>query len=357
MKTVHIIHHPQYTPNQDAFLYPLHSNVNRFREYGIQLVFFSTLSDAHLDCDTVLFTSKFFSKWWRDKGFDAIAGQLLRAKALAKQVIWCDISDSTGTTHFLVLPIVDRYLKSQLLKDKSLYLKKYVGSRIFTDFVHQHWGIRDEVADEPHLNAIVEPDWLAKLTLSWNSGMHYYGRGWVQLRRLQHWLRGGLQIQPNFWRKPSAKRHILCSCRIGTSYPRETVAYPRRMIKSKLQRVVPTQKISLRKYFKEMMHSVSGISPFGLGEISLRDFELTRCGAAMIKQNMQHLETWPNLWIAGESYLDFSWDLSDLNDKVDYAKANPHEMMLLAEQAQNIYQACFTEEGMNNFCQRFIEIV
>ena len=45
----------------------------------------------------------------------------------SKMVLWCDTSDSTGTTQFEVLPYVDRYLKKQIYKDMSIYTRKVWG--------------------------------------------------------------------------------------------------------------------------------------------------------------------------------------------------------------------------------------
>ena len=77
----------------------------------------------------------------------------------------------------------------------------------------------------------------------------------------------------------------------------------------------------------------------------------------MIKQNMNHLETWPNLWIENKTYLPFEWDFSDFEEKIDFIFSNPEKMVELANHAQRIYKNVLcTEEGNQEFCNRFAQI-
>jgi len=73
---------------------------------------------------------------------------------------------------------------------------------------------------------------------------------------------------------------------------------------------------------------------------------------------MNHLETWPNLWIENETYLPFSWDFSDFDEKIELIYQRPEEMVGLAHQAQIRYRNLLcTEEGHQEFCERFVEFV
>jgi hypothetical protein len=115
------------------------------------------------------------------------------------------------------------------------------------------------------------------------------------------------------------------------------------------------QKMSRRKYFQEMETAHAVMSPFGFGEISLRDFELTLCGAACVKQNMDHLDTWPNLWRSG-TYIPWKWDFSDFEDVVRSLPDRKEELMECAENAQECYRNLLaTDRGHQEICDRFIE--
>jgi hypothetical protein len=120
---------------------------------------------------------------------------------------------------------------------------------------------------------------------------------------------------------------------------------------------VPTAKISLSEYFSELRNSQIGVGPFGVGEITLRDFEIIICGAALIKPDMNHLETWPNLFQPDETYVPHKWDLSDLKEKLNGLIGNPDLRIQLAMKAQKNYKEAVSPEGLANFADRLIGIM
>lgn len=358
MKTINILHSKAFSPNENAFLAPLRRGEKTLKQENVSLNFFQQIEDALFDCDVLFLSSKFFGPWWRRYGFERIKDVLLRAKSHANRVFWFDLSDSTGTTHFKVLPYVDKYVKAQTLKDRTRYQQKFYGMRPTTDFYHHTFGIEDAILDEPHLNIMPSNSDLQKIHVGWNSGLTYYGR-WRHYVEYAAWREQRLHrlLKPSFT-SPRHKRKILCSGRFGCTYERETVSEPRRRIKEKLHGQIPMNKVNMHEYFREMRQSYACLSPFGLGEISLRDFEIVLSGAAMIKQNMDHLDTWPNLWQTGKTYLDFSWDLSDLESKITYSKSHPEEMRALANAAQETYRAAIRQKrGPGSFTQHLLDLI
>ncbi len=348
---------PTQSPNQYAFLSPIYRAKTSLLDQDLT---FRVYTDHQMlvEADVLCVSSKYFSSWWQQQGFTAIADFLQAARQRFNKLVWFDLSDSTGTTHFDMLPYVDTYVKGQLLKDKSQYRNTWVGARVFTDFCHQYWGINDVQADEAHLNHLpAEFALLDKVKLGWNSGLAYYGSGWQWLYRMQSLVIFSHKLVSQRWLVPSMHRPIPCSCRIGTDYNRNTVAHPRQLIRERLRYLMPTDKLSIKKYFRELAQSIAAVSPFGLGEISLRDFELIRSGVAIIKQNMDHLETWPNLWQPDKTYLNFAWDLTDLEATVEQAIADPTKMVNLAEQAQTHYAFHFTQDGSRMFAERLLKLV
>jgi len=358
VRQIHLLHENYYNRNGEAFLFPLKYNRRRLLDRGIALRFYSRIVPSLIDCDVLCLSSKFFGPWWAESGGAGIIKFLHKARKSAASILWFDLSDSTGTTHFRVLPYVDQYLKNQVLKDRSAYKKTFYGSRLTTDFYHRRFGIQDVDSGPPHLNHIPHDKDLKKVGVGWNSGMAhygYYGLLWGQL-----WHRTSVvpRFYPMRWWSPSLHRPIRCSCRIGESYARETVAFARREIRKRLRGRVCVDRISKSKYFKGLTQSIAAISPFGFGEICYRDFEIVISGAVMIKQQMNHLETWPNLWIGNETYLPFAWDFSDFDEKIEFIFQHPEEIVELASQAQIRYKNLLcTEKGHQEFCERFVEIV
>lgn len=358
MNKIHVLHNTIFSPNENAFLAPLRRIEKMLKQENINFDFFNQIEEALFDADILFLSSKFFSPWWRRFGFERIKDFLLRAKSQNNRIFWFDLSDSTGTTHFKVLSYVDKYVKSQILKDKIRYQQKYYGMRIATDFYHHKFDIDDAILDEPHLNVLPTNEELDKIHVGWNSGLAYYGR-WRHYAEQITWHKHQLHrlIKPRFY-SPTKKRNISCSGRFGCSYERNTVSEPRRRIKRKLQKIITMNKVNMREYFYEMRNSYACLSPFGLGEISLRDFEIVLSGAAIVKQNMDHLETWPNLWETGKTYLDFKWDLSDLESKIDYVKSHPEIMRDFANAAQKKYHtALFKKYGTGSFTEYLRELI
>ncbi|KKU12544.1 MAG: hypothetical protein UX17_C0046G0010, partial [Parcubacteria group bacterium GW2011_GWC2_45_7] len=320
--------------------------------------FYSSISPKLFDCDVLCLGSEFFKSWWEESKREDLFKFLEDAKRKVGRVVWFDTGDSTGSAKFMVLPYVDYYAKNQVLKDRQGYKKKYYGSRIFTDFYHQQFEINDQDPGAPHLNHIPNEEDLKKIGIGWNYGLANYGYYGEALGKIWHKFGVLPRFYPHRWHKPSAKRPVLCSGRIGMSYSRETVGCSRREIKRLLNGKIVMDRLPKKEYFKELCQSIFAISPFGFGEICYRDFEIIICGSAMIKQNMDHLETWPDLWITGQTYLPFVWNLSDFEQQMEYALQHPQDMIELARNAQEEYKRVLcTDEGQEEFCRRFINII
>lgn len=358
MKRVHVLHEKTYSSNGAAFLFPLYYHRKKLCDQGTALHFYSRIVPELTQCDVLCIGSSFFKVWWKEPGWSALASFLVKARKGVGKIIWFDIADSTGTTQFQVLPYVDLYLKNQILKDRIAYQNIYYGSRIFTDFYHRILGVEDSNPGEPHLNHIPSHEDLKKINVGWNSGFAHYGYLGAQLSKV--WFRYPWlpRFYPRRWYAPEKVRSLSLSCRISTVHLRATVRASRQEIRKRLPDSILTEKISRKGYFQEMRNARAVLSPFGFGEITLRDFEAVVCGAAVMKQDMDHLETWPNLWIKGKTYLPFQWDLSDFDETIEYAKSHRKDMVERAGAAQEIYKrALISEEGHQEFCDRFERII
>ncbi|MBZ8119280.1 glycosyltransferase family 1 protein [Roseovarius sp. LXJ103] len=69
-------------------------------------------------------------------------------------------------------------------------------------------------------------------------------------------------------------------------------------------------------FLRELRGSKLCFSPFGYGEVCWRDYEAVMTGAVLIKQDMSHVETDPDIFLAHETYVPVRWDLSDFADVV-----------------------------------------
>ncbi len=71
-------------------------------------------------------------------------------------------------------------------------------------------------------------------------------------------------------------------------------------------------------FLRELSRSKICFSPFGYGEVCWRDFEAVMCGAVLLKQDMSHVVTAPDIFDPFETYVPVKWDLSDLPQQVDW---------------------------------------
>lgn len=97
--------------------------------------------------------------------------------------------------------------------------------------------------------------------------------------------------------------------------------------------LTPRNRIGRAAFLAEMQQCRLCWSPFGYGELCWRDLEAMMTGAVLIKPDMAHLETVPDLYRAGVSYLPVKWDFSDLEAVVRGALADPDGCARIAANA------------------------
>jgi hypothetical protein len=106
-----------------------------------------------------------------------------------------------------------------------------------------------------------------------------------------------------------------------------------------------------RAYFAELMRSWAVLSPFGLGEITLKDFEVFLTGGLLVKPSVGHIETWPDFFQEGETMVSFEWDLSDLGDVLDRIETDRSRHLPLAIEGQRRYRKATVDPGAaEGFC-------
>lgn len=354
-KTIHIWSGGFETPNGAAFAMPLIKFRRSLKDAGYDVRMFYKDVPILADCDYLFIDSKVFKHHWA-RDFD---GTLERIAALNTRVpvIWCDTGDSTGTFLGQVLPHVHRYLKAQVLRDKREYMREHHGSRIWAEYYHQKYDVTD---DEPYLaHLVADPMDLEKIGVSWNSGMMNYGIIGPYLQRLRSHM--PLDSMLHFARRINGaddSRTLDITCRMGIPYSRASMRYQREQVRARLKDHLPTDKLKRRAYFDEMANSKICVSPFGLGEITLKDFECFLTGSALLKPDMSHMNTWPNVYEAGVTYIAHDWDLTDLQERIDWALTHDSERVTIAHEAQTRYCRYTCDKGANeHFVNHFEGVV
>jgi hypothetical protein len=97
--------------------------------------------------------------------------------------------------------------------------------------------------------------------------------------------------------------------------------------------VVTFQNVRNSRYMNELAQSRICFSPFGYGEVCWRDYEAVLCGALLVKPEMSHVQTDPDIFVPYETYVPVAWDYSDLFEKMDYYLANDAARQRIVDQA------------------------
>jgi hypothetical protein len=89
-------------------------------------------------------------------------------------------------------------------------------------------------------------------------------------------------------------------------------------------------------YLAEMLRSEVVVSPWGWGEACYRDYEAWLLGAVVVKPNTDYVEAWPDVYVAGETYVSCAPDFSDLGEVIAEIHENwdrYHAMRVRAREA------------------------
>lgn len=348
-----------------VFNYPISACLKELRSLGVRVHFHFQPNHKVFQGDCVWISSKALKPLWKERKDEAMRFMELAASS-GRSISWFDNTDSAGTIQSWILPFVSKYFKGQLLRNQEAYCGQLYGGRAFTDFYHRRFGVSDGVDSLDGWNEVKERD-LSKLSLSWNSGVgslwmganktqirrrHYYSAAVTHLPNLANSLLPAPPVSVDFTAPESDQRSTRLSARFHAYYSRPTIAYQRSHLKASLEKSnVPTGRIPLDEYYAELRSSVAAVSPFGWGEVCYRDWEIIRAGAALVKPDMSHLETWPDPYVAGESYLPFKWDFSDF-EALMAAVNNKTEMMRLADNAQKSLAPLIAPDARLRFAQR-----
>ena len=108
------------------------------------------------------------------------------------------------------------------------------------------------------------------------------------------------------------------------------------------------KRLPFNEYMQILYQSKMALSPFGMGELCYRDFEIMDVGVAMLKPDMSCINTTPNPFVDGETYIKLKLDWSDLNESVLKFLDNQVELNRLVNNFRKVYKK---EYSAHNFCK------
>tara|TARA_R100001015_G_C4616410_1_gene172558 strand:+ start:521 stop:1552 length:1032 start_codon:yes stop_codon:yes gene_type:complete len=285
--------------NETTFRNFIH-NMNLFKEVGIEFTDSEDYDFAFIGQASIIDKKKSLEESI-DKGLEFLS-------KITGDYIIVDGQDSTsliGTIDVFRESNAMMFLKSCYLKDFDLYKIGWANGRLY-------WGEGDySVPDIDELKP--------KMKLSgcnWGNTLNPTGKF-------------------NFFEYNSNKKYDVCGM---FQYPLKTDVFEHGLLQTTYYnncrkpvydfinttthsacKLVDGQRIPEKEYLQNMYDSKIIFSPYGYGAYGApRDVQSAQLGSVLIKPDMDWINTTPNMYVDGETYIACKHDFSDLEEKVDY---------------------------------------
>jgi len=208
-----------------------------------------------------------------------------------------------------------RLLKTSLLKDRSLYKQGFA-------FGRSYWGdgnFKIEDFDK----------YSDKIKIS--------GTNWLST----HWT--GINSQQMYPIKRNRKYDVCAMFQYPLQNHELSIPYNihRKNAIDALDNVTASvaklhngERVSQNEYYDRLFNSKIILAPFGAGEMAPRDIESILFGNILIKPDMRHIETAPNIFEDMQTYVACKHDFSDLQEKVDMILRNYENYSYIIENAR-----------------------
>jgi hypothetical protein len=209
-------------------------------------------------------------------------------------------------------------LKSSLLKDRNLYKQGWQLGRYY-------WGIGDYKLDDFDLYS-------DRIVLS---GTNWLMTHWAGIQRQWYNIQKQHDISAMF-QYPTLEKSYEHTYDQSIYYDRnrKTVIDILDTLPYNIARLANGHRVSLDEYYKKISSSKILLAPYGYGEMAPRDIESAMFGSILIKPDMDYIDTAPNIFIDGETYISCKHDFSDLHEKIDMVLGNYDNYYYIVENAR-----------------------
>lgn len=243
------------------------------------------------------------------------------------RLVYCDGNDELTIQWPGLLRCCDVYWKKHALRDRSHYLQRFRGSTNLTDHVLPPDEGTVEVDGEAF--ALPREEDLRKIIVGASVGLDR------KIAALQPLLKDGSSVPPFAQRET----HVILRADVPDNWMgnlRRPAAEVLAGLQGRLKILLPHGRVPPQQYAEEMLTSRVCVSPFGYGEICWRDFEAVAYGCLLIKPDMGHAESRPDIFQPFKTYIPVAWDFSDLEQKLLHCLENPEECVEIVANARRV---------------------
>jgi hypothetical protein len=282
-----------------------------------------------------------------DKALHVI-GTIRRAIGSKKPLVYFDGDDDICIQWPEMLPYIHLYVKKHAFRDREMYLKEFIGKSNLHDYVCRthNYTVQERDYGNPGEPRVMIPKsgpvpiaQLDKIFVGYGLALDkpvmdlykqvkdYQGHG--DVKNYDIVFRGTvLDVTISYY----LRRNVAPILRQMEGY----------------KTIIPGQRVSQHEYYQEMISSKICVSPFGYGEICWRDYEAVLCRCLLIKPDMGHVETDPDIFQPYKTYVPVKWDFSDLKEKCEYYLQNDEERQRIVSAAYDTLVGFYERDGFVN---------
>jgi len=181
----------------------------------------------------------------------------------------------------------------------------------------------------------VPPDQLNKIVVGWNVAFD------KKIQRLVPKFRRSLE-------ETQKNTDVICRASVKSDWVdplRLPVQTELESIRDDFNVLTPANNVSQRVYNSEMLTSRICVSPFGYGEVCWRDFEAILAGCVLVKPDMSHVETYPDVFIPEVTYVPVDWDYANLAPVIRRLSSDPVRCDSLRSSALQVLNNAFERKA------------
>ncbi|MEE9429082.1 MAG: glycosyltransferase [Paracoccaceae bacterium] len=265
------------------------------------------------------------------------------AKEAGVKALIFDGDDDQAILWPKVLGLCDGYIKKHVFSDLKTYQKTFIGKSNLTDYTARNFdfAFADDIIPA---TGPVDPADINRMVVGWNIALD---------DKIYELAKVTSQPDP-------ADKTVDVQCRASlaedfwTFSMREAAVVAIRALPPKYKVHAPRDQVSQEEYHREMTSARISVSPFGCGELCWRDFESILAGALLVKPDMSHLTTQPDLFVAGETYAPVAWDYSDLEEVcARYLEDEPLRQKVVQQARDRLLYAL----SQDWFLERFTDVM
>jgi hypothetical protein len=237
-----------------------------------------------------------------------------------------------------VEPLIDYYVKKHVLHDRSDYGKETQGDTKLVDFYEKLYHL----PPSSPVTFKVSTAFLSKLVVGPSFFTSHKMLPQFHSQKVPGNFKKRIRVHARLGSKGTSwyqamREHALDACKPFSSGS-----------------IISSDLIGFREYISELSQAKICFSPFGYGEVCWRDYEAVMLGALLVKPDMSHIETIPDVFIPDQTYVPVKWDYSDLDEKIDYYLSHENE---LNEIVQNAYRLIHEYCMRGSFIEQFSPIL